>query len=74
MTEKVMTETKTMTLRELLEKDGYGPGSDEGIVVYDRGSVMAVSHRYLCGGWNEVLDSNAERVFKGRYMIIKEDK
>lgn len=59
------------TLRELLEKDGFGSGSDSAITVYDGPGTMHVSHRYLCGGWQDKLNSEAERISKGVYEIKK---
>lgn len=56
-----------MTLRELLLEDGYSSTDNRGILVHDRGIDMAVSHRYLSGGWQEVLDSSAIRIRKGEY-------
>ena len=56
-----------MTLKELLLEDGYTSTDNRGILVHDRGIDMAVSHRYLSGGWQEVLDSNAIRIRKGEY-------
>ena len=60
------------TLRELLEQDGYDSCNNASIVVYDRlYGTMAVSHRYLAGGWNDVLNSNAVRLSKGEYQTFK---
>ena len=59
-----------ITLRELLEEDGYTSTSDAGILVHGPYGDMAVSHRYLSGGWNDILNSNAARMAKGEYVII----
>lgn len=71
MTEKIMTEKKT--LKELLNEDGFSRNSDAGIIVHDGlYGCLAVSHRYLAGGWDDVLSAKAERIHKGEYVINKE--
>ena len=57
-----------MTLKELLLEDGYSSTDNRGILVHNGHSDMAVSHRYLSGGWQEVLESNAIRIRKGEYQ------
>lgn len=59
-----------MTLRELLLEDGYTSSDDQGVMVHNGNMTMAVSHRYLSGGWNEVLNSDAIRIRKGEYQTL----
>ena len=59
-----------MLLKELLEEDGYTFGDDRGIVVDDGCCTMAVSRRYLEGGWKDVLNKKAIRLCKGQYQTI----
>lgn len=72
MTEKVMTETKT--LKQLLNEDGFDSCSDSAVLIHNGYMDMQVSHRYLSGGWSEVLSSKAKRIRKGEYETIKEDE
>lgn len=60
-----------MTLRELLEEDGYDSCDNSPIMVHDGCCDMAVSHRYLSGGWAEVLNSVAVRIVKGEYKTSR---
>jgi len=63
-------EEKKKTLRDLLEEDGL-KGSDYGILVHNGCCDLAVSPRYLEGGWGEVLNSPAIRNGVREYTIIK---
>ena len=59
-----------MKLKELLIEDGYDSCSDTRIMVHSQYGDMAVSHRYLAGGWNDVLNKEAERIQKGEYITV----
>ena len=60
-----------MTLRELLLEDGYTSTDDTSITVHDGGLVMAVSHRYLSGGWEDKLEAEAIKIDTREYTIIR---
>lgn len=59
------------TLRDLLNEDGIRRDSNKGIVVHNGNTVMSVCHRYLDGGWDEILDSRAIRIDYGEYKIYE---
>ena len=72
---KISNERKDVemaTLRELLEKDGYGTCSNTGVYIHNTAyGDMAVSHRYLAGGWGDVLNSEAEKLSEREYKICR---
>ena len=59
-----------MMLKEKLTEMGIDSGSDKAITVIDRGCTMAVSRRYLEGGWQEVLDSELKDFNKESMTFI----
>lgn len=69
---KLETFEPTGTLKELLNKDGFDSCCDSAVMVHHGFMDMYVSHRYMCGGWSEVLNMKAIRNGRGEYTTVSE--
>ena len=69
---KLETFEQTGILKDLLNKDGFDSCCDSAVLVHHGYMDMCVSHRYMCGGWSEVLHMKAIRNRCGEYTTISE--